>query len=90
MFLGPLYYYLMIPSLAATNLSPVGPAIAVAGFGILTVALVWWVGRQWFGRKEALLATLLYSVSPTVINYSKSSWNPNILPFFSLLAKRLA
>src|SRR5690606_1458304 len=31
-------------------------------------------------------AALLYAVSPTVIVYSRSSWNPNIMPFFSLLA----
>lgn len=85
MYLGPLYYYLMVPALAVWQLSPVGPAVMIAGFGILTVALLWWVGRQWFGRSEALLAALLYGLSPTVITYSRSSWNPNIMPFFALL-----
>lgn len=85
MYLGPLYYYLMIPALALWRLSPVGPAVMIAGFGILTVALVWWVGRQWFGRGESLLAALLYALSPTIIIYSRSSWNPNIMPFFALL-----
>src|SRR3989344_4952917 len=33
-----------------------------------------------------LVAAGLYAVSPVVINFSKSSWNPNIMPFFSLLA----
>ena len=33
-----------------------------------------------------LVAALLYAISPTVIIYSRSSWNPNIMPFFALLS----
>jgi 4-amino-4-deoxy-L-arabinose transferase-like glycosyltransferase len=76
----------MIAPLKLFALSPVGPAVQVALLGILTVALVWWIGRQWFGRVPALAVALLYAVSPTVINYSRSSWNPNIMPFFALIS----
>lgn len=85
MYLGPLYYYLMIPSLALFGLSPVGPAVAVALLGVATVGLLWWWGRQLFGRASALLISTLYSLAPVVITYSHSSWNPNIMPFFALL-----
>lgn len=34
----------------------------------------------------ALVGALLYAIAPTIITYSRSSWNPNIMPFFSLLA----
>jgi 4-amino-4-deoxy-L-arabinose transferase-like glycosyltransferase len=86
MYLGPLYYYLVAPSLLMSNFSPVGLAVEVALIGILTVALMWWVGRQWFGTTAALAVSFLYAVSPVVITYSRSSWNPNIMPFFALLA----
>jgi len=86
MYLGPLYYYLMLLPLFLSNFSPVGPAIQIALFGVATIALLWWVGRQWFGRASALAISLLYSLSPTVITYSHSSWNPNIMPLFSLLS----
>ncbi|MEK7090879.1 MAG: glycosyltransferase [Patescibacteria group bacterium] len=86
MYLGPLYYYLMLLPLALANFSPVGPAVMVTFFGLATVALLWWIGRQWFGRVPALLVSILYSLSPVVITYSRSSWNPNIMPFFALLA----
>ena len=85
MFLGPIYYYFMIPFLWAFHLEPVGPAIMVALFGIATVFLVYKVAWDLFGSTSAILASLLYSVSPLVVVYSRSSWNPNILPFFSLL-----
>ena len=86
MYLGPLYYYMMIPSLALFGLSPVGPAVAVAILGVATVGLLWWWGRQLFGRFSALLISIIYSLSPTLIIYSRSSWNPNIMPFFAILA----
>lgn len=85
MYLGPLYYYLMLTPLWLANFSPVGPAVQVAILGIITVALAWWIARQWFGRSSALLIALLFSLSPTVITYSRSSWNPNIMPFFALI-----
>ncbi|MDO8488375.1 MAG: glycosyltransferase [bacterium] len=86
MYLGPLYYYLTAPSLLVTNFSPVGPAMEIALIGVLTVALLWWISRQWFGRTAAIAVSLLYSISPTVITYSHSSWNPNIMPLFALLS----
>jgi len=85
MYLGPLYYYLVAPSLLIFNLSPVGPAILVSAVGLITIGLIWWVGRQWFGRFPALAVATLYAVSPTVIIHSRSSWNPNVMPFFTLL-----
>ncbi len=85
MYLGPLYYYLMLPPLLLFNYSPVGPAVMVALFSLATIALIWWAGRQWFGRIEALAVSTLYAISSTTIIYSRSSWNPNVMPFFALL-----
>jgi 4-amino-4-deoxy-L-arabinose transferase-like glycosyltransferase len=85
MYLGPLYYYLIAPSLLIANFSPVGPSIFVALLGVVTCAFVWFVAREWFGKLAAGIALVFYSISPVVINYSRSSWNPNIMPFFALL-----
>lgn len=85
MYLGPLYYYLIAPALLIANFSPVGPAIMVAIVGIITIFFVWYVARDWFGKIAAFVAAILYAISPVVIIYSRSSWNPNIMPFFTLL-----
>lgn len=85
MYLGPLYYYLMAPFLLFANFSPVGPAVMIALLGIITVFLVWFITREWFGKLGAFAASFLYAISPVVIIYSKSSWNPNIMPIFSLI-----
>lgn len=84
-FLGPFYYYLMIPFLWAFRLNPVGPAVMVALFGIATVWLVYRVGKDFFDSSVGLAAAFLYTLSPLVIYHSRSSWNPNLMPFFSLL-----
>jgi len=86
MYLGPLYYYLVAPALALSNLNPVGPAIENAIIGILAVIMTWYAGRTWFNKWTGLVAALLFSLSPVAIIYSRSSWNPNPMPFFALLS----
>ena len=93
MYLGPLYYYMMAPALLLAAFSPVGPAVQIAILGVVTIWFVWFVFREWFPNVQgdtfnvgALVAAGLYAISPTVIIFSRSSWNPNIMPFFSLLS----
>jgi 4-amino-4-deoxy-L-arabinose transferase-like glycosyltransferase len=85
MYLGPLYYYMMAPALLLAGFSPVGPAVQIALLAVVTIFFVWFIGREWFGKIAGLIAAGLYAVAPTVIIYSRSSWNPNIMPFFALL-----
>ncbi|OGH06430.1 MAG: hypothetical protein A2W22_06525 [Candidatus Levybacteria bacterium RBG_16_35_11] len=85
-FLGPIYYYFMAVFTFLFNYSPVGPSVMVALFGIATVWLIYKVCKEFFDYKVGLIAALLYAISPIVISYSRSSWNPNPLPFFSLLS----
>ncbi len=85
MYLGPLYYYLMAPALWLSRLDPTGPAVMVALLSTLTIVFTWWVGRTWFSSLVGILAALLFALSPVAIIYGRASWNPNPMPFFSLL-----
>ena len=82
-FLGPIYYYFMLPFLWLWNLDPTGPAVMVALFGIATIYLVFRVGHDFFGPVAGLVAASIYALSPVVIAFSRASWNPNLVPFFS-------
>ncbi len=84
-YTGPIYYYFMAPFLWLFNYDPVGPAVMIALLGIITVFLTFYIGRKFFGVNAGLIAAALYAVSPLVIAYSRSSWNPNPMPFFSLV-----
>jgi len=86
MYLGPLYYYFMASFLFLFNFSPVGPAIGVALLGVATIYLIYITGREWFSNIAGLVAAALFAISPTVIIFSRSSWNPNIMPFFAMLS----
>ena len=84
MYLGPFYYYFMVFPLMLTYPSPTGPAFAVAVVGIATLYLVYRLGKQFTNAVTALVAMALYAISPMVITQVRFSWNPNIVPFFSL------
>ena len=83
-YLGPVYYYLTLPFAWASHLDPVGPAYFVSILGIATVYLVYLFGRRYLNRTIGLTAAFLYSFAPLIVRYSRSSWNPNPLPFFTL------
>ncbi len=84
-FLGPVYYYFMLPFVWISGLNPAGAAVMVALFGIATIYVVYRLGRDVCDEWVGLTAASLYCVSPLVIAYSRSSWNPNLVPFFSTL-----
>ncbi len=84
-YTGPIYYYMMAPFLWLSRLDPVGPAIMIALLGIATVFLLFNVGKKIFNPAVGLIAASLYAISPLVLTYSRSSWNPNPMPFFTLL-----
>lgn len=85
-YLGPLYYYMMFIPMTVSNLHPVSAAIMNGLIGVLTVFLIYYLGKVWFGRISGLIASFGYAISPVTISYSSFSWNPNPTPFFSLLA----
>lgn len=84
-YLGPIYYWMAAPALAAFMFDPVGPSILVAIFGIATVFLLYKFLRELVGFWPAILAGFLYATAPLIVRYSRSAWNPNPLPFFALL-----
>ncbi len=84
-YLGPIYYWMAAPFLALSMFDPVGPSIMVAAFGVATVILLYKFLKEVTGFWPATLASLLYATAPLIVRYSRSSWNPNPLPFFALL-----
>lgn len=85
MYLGPLYYYFMLPFLWLSYPSPLGPVYAVACLGILTVFLMYALGKRMLNREVALLAAALMAISKTVATNTRFSWNPNPAPLVSLV-----
>lgn len=84
-YLGPIYYWMAAPFLLVSRFDPVGPAYLVAILGVTTVFLLYKFLKEAVGFWPAILASSLYATAPLIVRYSRSSWNPNPLPFFALL-----
>lgn len=84
-YMGPVYYYMMIPFLWLWGLDPVGPAVMVAILALGTVYILFRIGSEYFHVSVGLVAALFYAISPLTIAYGKSSWNPNVVPFFAVV-----
>lgn len=83
-FMGPAYYYLSAPFLWLFNYNPIGPSVMVAFLSLLTMVLMYRMGRDFFNKPTGIIAVLLYALAPVVIVYSRASWNPNVMPFFTI------
>lgn len=62
LFMGPLYFYYLVPFFMLTNLHPIGGVIGSAVFGIITILVYFFVARKIFGTKAALVIAFLRSV----------------------------
>ncbi len=85
MYLGPFYYYFMLPFLWLSYPSPIGPALAVAVVSWLTIPLIYFLGKEMIGKRAALFGAFFFAFSSIVVEYSRFSWNPNLAPLFGLL-----
>ncbi|MCC7242874.1 MAG: TIGR03663 family protein [Acidobacteria bacterium] len=81
---GPLLYHLdalVFYLLGATDFSA---RLAPTLIGVLVVASLWLL-RDYLGRRGALLAALLVTISPTLLFYSRHLRNDIYIAFFTLM-----
>lgn len=79
-FLGPLYYYLMAPFLWLANFNPVGPAVATAIIGVLTIPVIYLVVSEMLSKKAAKFTAFLYTLGSMPVILTRGAWNPNPMP----------
>lgn len=81
---GPVAVYLLLLPLAL-GADEIGATAFIAILNILAVALTYLFVRSFFGRRTALVTTLLFAVNPWAVVYSRRAWLNAGLPLFSLL-----
>ena len=77
--------YWMIPFQALGGLSVLTTRLAPAVSGILSVPLIYYVGRRLFGRPAGLLAAALLVVNPWHFSSTRWAIDGSIVPFLTLL-----
>jgi len=83
--IGPVYYYFQI--LSAMIFGPEAEVMAYPDllFSILSLPLFFFFLRKYFTENISLALMGVYAISFFIIKYSRFAWNPNLIPFFSLL-----
>lgn len=62
LFLGPLYFYYLVPFFLITNLHPIGGFVGSVIFGLATIITYFFVANNLFGPKAGLIAAFLRSI----------------------------
>lgn len=83
--LGPATHYISFLSGSIFGWTPPALALPELFFSILTIPLVYLLVARMFGQKMGLVAALLVAVSGYMVRYGRFQWNPNMMPFFTVL-----
>ncbi len=70
-FIGPLFYYLMVLSFAIFHMDPLSSAIPITIIAVLTIFSFYCVFDKFFGSKAGLMGAFLYAVSPGMVFFSR-------------------
>ncbi|MCX6762843.1 MAG: glycosyltransferase family 39 protein, partial [Candidatus Moranbacteria bacterium] len=84
--LGPAFYYFQYLSAKITgSIDPSVFAYPDLIFNILAVPLFFFFLRLYFKKTSSLFGTALFAFSFVAVQYSRFAWNPNSVPFWTLL-----
>ncbi len=84
-YLGPFYYYFIAPWLLIFNFNPVGLGYGVACMSIVGLIALYFQLKPHVSKISLLLFLTFCTFSAILIELSRFSWNPNLLPIFGFL-----
>ena len=82
-FPGPFFFYLIGIPLILFDFNPLAPTIFITILESLTVVPLYVVTMSLSNKRAAVIASLLYALSPGMIERSRIFWNPTTLPLFT-------
>ncbi|KXK09565.1 MAG: hypothetical protein UZ22_OP11002001030 [Microgenomates bacterium OLB23] len=87
-YIWALFYYYFYGSVAFLffNMNPIGPVVGIAFFSTLFIVVTYLMVADLFDKKTAIFASVLIAFSAVLIDLSRFSWNPNLLPMSSFIA----
>ncbi|KKQ38830.1 MAG: Glycosyl transferase, family 2 [Candidatus Roizmanbacteria bacterium GW2011_GWA2_37_7] len=83
-YLGPGFTYLNAFLFKLSNGDPVSLAWFSALFGLITTISVYYITRELFNSKAALIAMTIYGGSAFLNFFDRRFWNPTPIPFITL------
>lgn len=70
-YIGPFFYYLLIPFFMLFNMDPIGTIIPLTIFGLLTTLSYYLVFSKLFNKHAGLIAALLHSVLLSSVEFDR-------------------
>lgn len=67
-YIGPLFYYLLVPFFILTKMDPVGTTIFATLLGLITTLSYYYVFSKVFSKSVGLIGSFLYAVLLTTVN----------------------
>jgi hypothetical protein len=78
-FLGPYFYYFLLPGFILGQGHPVLVLAWLMSWAVLTLPLVYWLLKPVIGRRLALLVYALAIVAEGSIDQARTIWNPSLV-----------
>jgi len=82
---GPLWTYMLAGVFRLFGFNPLNGAYLTIILGILSVLLIYVVGKEMFSKRIGLISALLYATSPLIVAYSRTPYHTSPIPFFTIL-----
>lgn len=74
-FIGPLFYYLLVPFFALFNMDPIGANVLTIGIGLATILSLYFVFSRFFGKTTGIIGAFLFAVS-----WPNAFWDKWVVP----------
>jgi hypothetical protein len=78
-FHGPLGYYTEAGLGIISNWEPVRISIILVGLSLISMYFLYWFAKAVFDKRTALVAIIIWTFVPFVIDFAHLIWNPNFL-----------
>lgn len=85
LYLGPFFVYFASIPFALFQGNPLGFAITAYLISLMTIIVLYKIGKNMFSQRVGIFAAVLYSGSFLISFYDREFWNPMPIPLFSLL-----
>lgn len=70
-FIGPAFYYLLVPFFLMTNMDPIGALIPTVLIGLTTIFSLYFIISKLFSKEAGLISAFLYAVLISTVNFDR-------------------
>jgi len=82
---GPLATYFIALAFLIGNFNPISPAILFSIFDIITIYLIFLIGKRFLNKTAGLFSAFFYATSPLIVLMTRMPYHTSMVPFFACI-----